>query len=67
MVRSVMDKTDVVLSQLLLVNSRLSYRELADTLNLSVTAVHNRIQNLVESGIIRKFTVPIAKFMCKTC
>ena len=54
-----MDKTDIVLSQLLLTNSRLSYRELADTLNLSVTAVHNRIQNLVESGIIRKFTAKL--------
>jgi DNA-binding Lrp family transcriptional regulator len=56
---SFMDKTDLVLCQLLLANSRLSYRELADTLDLSVTAVHNRIQNLVESGIIRKFTAKL--------
>jgi DNA-binding Lrp family transcriptional regulator len=55
-----MDKTDVILSQLLLVNSRLSYRELADTLNLSVTAVHNRIQSLIEAGVIRKFTAKIS-------
>jgi DNA-binding Lrp family transcriptional regulator len=58
-VESTMDKTDIVLSQLLLANSRLSYRELADMLHLSVTAVHNRIQNLVESGIIRKFTAKL--------
>ena len=51
-----MDKTDVILSLLLLANSRLSYRELADTLNLSVTAVHNRIQSQIDQGIIRKFT-----------
>ena len=50
-----MDKTDVILSQLLLANSRRSYRELAEKLNLSVTAVHNRIQSLIEMGIIRKF------------
>jgi len=51
-----MDKTDIILCQMLLGNSRLSYSELADTLNLSVTAVHKRIQDLVESGVIRKFT-----------
>ncbi|MCJ7560280.1 winged helix-turn-helix transcriptional regulator [Candidatus Bathyarchaeota archaeon] len=55
-----MDKTDVILSLLLLANSRLSYRELADTLNLSVTAVHNRIQSLIEAGIIRKFTAKVS-------
>jgi len=41
---------------MLLANSRLSYRELAEKLNLSVTAVHNRIQDLINVGIIRKFT-----------
>ncbi|MCW4004927.1 MAG: winged helix-turn-helix transcriptional regulator [Candidatus Bathyarchaeota archaeon] len=51
-----MDKTDVILCMMLLANSRLSYRELAEKLNLSVTAVHNRIQDLIDRGIIRKFT-----------
>ncbi len=51
-----MDKTDVILCQLLLSNSRLPYRELAEKLDLSVTAIHNRIQSLIELGIIRKFT-----------
>jgi DNA-binding Lrp family transcriptional regulator len=37
-------------------NSRTSYRELADKLDLSVTAVHNRIQALIDMGVIRKFT-----------
>lgn len=50
------DKTDVILCQLLLANSRVSYRELAEKLDLSVTAVHNRIQSLIDVGIIRKFT-----------
>jgi DNA-binding Lrp family transcriptional regulator len=57
-----MDKIDIILCQLLLGNSRLSYRELADTLNLSVTAVHKRIQDLTESGVIRKFTAKISLF-----
>jgi hypothetical protein len=43
-----MDKTDIVLCQLLLGNSRCSYRGLVDILNLSVTAVHKRIQDLIE-------------------
>jgi len=55
-----LDKTDVILCQLLLANSRLSYRELAQKLNLSITAVHNRIQTLIELGIIRKFTTKLS-------
>lgn len=54
------DKTDVILCQMLLTNSRLSYRELAEKLNLSVTAVHNRIQSLIELGIIRKFNAKLS-------
>jgi DNA-binding Lrp family transcriptional regulator len=56
------DKTDIILCQLLLGNSRLSYRELADKLDLSVTAIHNRIQTLIDMGIIRKFTAKINPF-----
>ena len=54
------DKTDVILCQLLLADSRLSYRKLAEKLNLSVTAVHNRIQSLIEMGIIRKFNAKLS-------
>ncbi|MCL4430017.1 MAG: winged helix-turn-helix transcriptional regulator [Chloroflexi bacterium] len=57
-----MDKTDTILCQLLLANSRLSYRELAEKLDLSVTAVHNRIQSLIDMGIIRKFTAGLSIF-----
>jgi Lrp/AsnC family leucine-responsive transcriptional regulator len=55
-----MDETDVALSLLLLQNSRLSYRELADKLNLSVNAVHRRIQALMKAGIIRAFTAKVS-------
>jgi len=54
-----MDKTDVALIQLLLVNSRLSYGKLAEKLGLSVNAVHKRIQSLIETGVIRKFTAKL--------
>jgi Lrp/AsnC family transcriptional regulator, regulator for asnA, asnC and gidA len=60
-----MDKTDIILCQLLLSNSRLSYRELAEKLNLSVTAIHSRIQSLIEMDIIRKFTTRISIFAKK--
>jgi DNA-binding Lrp family transcriptional regulator len=55
-----MDKTDVILTQLLLRNSRLSYSELADMLGLSINAVHKRIRELTESGIIRAFTAKVS-------
>ncbi len=55
-----LDKTDLILCQLLLYNSRISYRELAEKLDLSVTAVHNRIQALIDQGVIRKFTAGLS-------
>lgn len=55
-----MDKTDVILSLLLLADSRTPYRELADKLNLSANAVHKRIQSLIDLGVIRKFTTKIS-------
>jgi DNA-binding Lrp family transcriptional regulator len=55
-----MDKTDMNLILLLLQNSRLSYAELADKLNLSVNAVHKRIQQLIETDVIHKFTAKVS-------
>ena len=48
------------LIMLLSVNSRLSYAGLAERLNLSVNAVHKRIQLLIETGVIRKFTAKLS-------
>lgn len=44
---------------LLLVNSRLSYREIAGYLGLSVNAVYKRVQILIELDVIHKFTARI--------
>jgi DNA-binding Lrp family transcriptional regulator len=55
-----LDKTDIIICQLLLANSRISYRELAEKMGLSITAVHNRIQVLVDMDIIRKFTTSLS-------
>ena len=50
-----MDEIDVKLFMYLAMNSRIPYRELADKLNISVTAVYNRIRVLKELGVIDKF------------
>ena len=55
-----MDVLDITLIKLLLANSRQSYRELAETVGLSINAVHKRIQTLQEQGTIRKFTTKIS-------
>ena len=48
-----MDATDVRLSQMLMVNSRVPYREMASKLGISVQAVHRRMQVLREMGVVR--------------
>ena len=60
-----MDKTDLFLIMMLLANSRTPYRELASKIGLSVNAVFRRIQELVESGIIRTFCASLDLGMLK--
>ena len=55
-----MDQTDLILSLLFLANSRTPYSGLAETLGLSVNAVHKRIQSMVADGIIRAFTAKVS-------
>jgi DNA-binding Lrp family transcriptional regulator len=55
-----MDETDLILSKMLLFNSRTPYRALAEALGLSVNAVHKRIQSMVEEGVIRGFTAKVS-------
>lgn len=50
-----MDKFDLIIIRKLLENSRLTYRELAEIINLSVSAVHKRIKNLEDDGVINKY------------
>ena len=54
-----MDRTDLALCMTLLANSRTPYQELADSLGLSVNAVHRRIMALVEEGVIKAFTARV--------
>ncbi len=50
-----MDEVDIRLSKMLSENSRQPYRELAKKLDISLQAVHRRIQNLQHKEIIRGF------------
>ena len=50
-----MDEIDFYLLRKLSLNSRLTFRELAELSNLSVSAVHKRINKLIEEGIIEGF------------
>ncbi|TFF97993.1 MAG: AsnC family transcriptional regulator [Promethearchaeota archaeon] len=51
-----MDKKDLLIAKKLLENCRITYRELAEILDLSVNAVYKRVQNMVDSGLILAFT-----------
>lgn len=55
-----MDETDVALSLMLMANSRTSYKELADSFNMSINSIHKRVKSLVELGIIKNFRTSLA-------
>jgi DNA-binding Lrp family transcriptional regulator len=54
-----MDQEDVRLCRMLFMNSRLPYQEMAKKLRMSVPAVHKRLVNLVDQGIISAFTAEV--------
>ncbi len=53
------DDVDMRILKLLKEDSRLSYRSIAKTLNLSTGTISQRIRKLVETGVIRRFTADI--------
>lgn len=50
-----MDEIDFIILKKLLENSRVTYRELAEMIDMSVSGLHKRINKLVEDGIIDGF------------
>jgi DNA-binding Lrp family transcriptional regulator len=54
-----LDETDRELLRLLLDDSRASYKELADAVDLSPPAVSDRVDRLRELGVIERFTVNV--------
>jgi len=55
-----LDKTDRKLLQILHENSRISIVELSQKINLSRPSVKERINKLVEQGIIKNFTIQLS-------
>lgn len=52
-----MDITDVRIIKLLQINARISISDISKIVNLSVSAVGERLKKLENSGIIQKYTV----------
>lgn len=50
-----MDEIDFIILRKLVENSRLTYRELAEMIDMSVSALHKRINKLVDDGNINAF------------
>ncbi|OPY31791.1 MAG: HTH-type transcriptional regulator Ptr1 [Methanomassiliicoccales archaeon PtaU1.Bin124] len=56
-----MDEIDLQICQLLMANSRLPQRDIADKLGIGVAIVHRRMQSLVDQGVIKGFTASISR------
>lgn len=54
-----LDDFDYRILKILSENSRLSYAEIGRKISLSQSATKERVQNLVENGIIKHFTVEV--------
>lgn len=55
------DETDKKILNLLQVNSQLTYKEIAEKINLTLTPVHDRIKRLEKAGIIEKYVTLLNK------
>ena len=50
-----MDEIDISLSMILMTNSRIPYKELAEKFDMSVNSIHKRVKSLVDLGVIQGF------------
>lgn len=55
----IMDDSDYRILQILTENSRLSYAEIGRQISLSQSATKERVQNLLDNGVIKQFSVEI--------
>jgi Lrp/AsnC family leucine-responsive transcriptional regulator len=51
-----MDSVDLQIVKILLENCRTTYRQIGETLHLSVNAIYKRVQAMIDTGVIRAFT-----------
>ncbi|BAA30804.1 151aa long hypothetical transcriptional regulator [Pyrococcus horikoshii OT3] len=59
MLKMELDALDRKILEILLKDSRTSYREIAKDLNVAVGTIYNRIKKLEDSGVIQAFTVKL--------
>ena len=50
-----MDEIDISLSMILMANSRIPYKELAEKFDMSVNSIHKRVKSLVDLEVIQGF------------
>ncbi|MFX1417843.1 MAG: winged helix-turn-helix transcriptional regulator [Promethearchaeota archaeon] len=50
-----MDELDISLSMILMANSRMPYKELAENFDMSVNSIHKRVKSLVDLEVIQGF------------
>lgn len=55
-----MDEIDFTISMMLAMNSRIPYRELAETFNMSVNSIYKRIKSMVDSDILHNFNTKLS-------
>ena len=48
------DKTDLKILKLLQENAQLTFKEISQQINLSITPIHDRIKRLEQEGVIEK-------------
>ena len=54
-----MDEIDISLSMILMANSRMPYKELAEKFDMSVNSIHKRIKSLVDLEVIQEFNAKL--------
>lgn len=54
-----LDETDLEILQLLMLNARRPYSDIADVIGLSAPAVSDRVARLQEMGVINRFTLDV--------
>ncbi|MEZ3143193.1 AsnC family transcriptional regulator [Halobaculum sp. MBLA0143] len=54
-----LDETDVVILRLLAADSRRSYSEIGERVDLTPPAVSDRVSRLVDAGVINRFTIDV--------
>jgi DNA-binding Lrp family transcriptional regulator len=55
-----LDSTDEKIIQVLRIDSRKSFVEIAGEIGLSESAVRRRVKHLIESGVIKRFTIEMS-------